>query len=1448
LSHGARATTSARSVARAVGARAAVDEAVFDLRDFGAVGDGSTDDGPALQHALDALAEAGGGTLVVPEGKYAIATPVAKDFTGLASSLAIRGVESATTVDVNAAPTNLTAELGLVSEFYPRTGGLTALDIKGLQTLLVSDLEFVGTPNVLIDASVTLDISDVEDAAVRHCEFYGLATRTEGGAILRARRSALRVEQTKFLGSFGASGNYTPDVQNLEWKGISFSDVVFADYGQRPDIYCKCDYGATWAWVNVGNAAATTPLSPRREVVFRNLFLDEGGYVGLSSLPAWYQPPTASIDLLYITGLRMNVSNFGTTGNYFENLGSLLIEDAQYGWSHNTGSAIGLHGVGSAIISRATLTDAATVITADAATGSLTVINSTYSSLDSQAQTNREITTEQPDGDPVLYVREQFAAALGRGPDAAAHFYWSSLMLQCGDDADCLDRRRLDLLSYLGRQPQPNFAIAGVASDENGSPLAGVAVTLGGSQSAATTTGADGSYRFANLPTSGVYTVNAAAPRHYTFASPSATFTTPPADVRADFAATLKRHQISGQLTDEQGRAIVGATLTLSGAQSAETTTDDEGNYSFPDLPEGAGYTVTPSSARYSFAVASQTFADLSADAVASFAGLSLFHTLGGRVVGATGAGLPGVAVTLSGARSSTTTTDAGGNFSFADLPRGATYTLAPSLRFYTSAPASQTFDNLSADAVVVFNMSLATHAIGGRATENGAGLGGVSVTLSGAKSATAVTDADGNYSFTNLKADGTYTVAASKTHYTFASASQTFDGLDADARADFAATLSRHQINGRVMRQDGTGLAGATVTLSGSQSSTTTTDSGGGFSFKSLGDGGSYTVTPALANYTFAPASKTFDDLGSDQAVAFTGTLNKYTVGGQVRDSSGKPLAGVTLALTGAQSATAASDSNGNYSFPNLNAGASYTVTPSPANYSFAPASRTFNNLSSSQTADFTASPNLYTISGRVVFGNSVGLPGVTVALTGGLSATATTDSNGNFSFKSVPAVASYTVTPSLAGFVFSPASQSFDNLSSDKSAAFSAALVLYKLGGRVTAKGSGLPGVPVTLDAAHPLLGRRKAEAVTGADGSYSFDVEAGGDYTLTPSLKNYSFDRASASFDGLRADGVADFAATLQTVFEFSAASYEVGEGAGSLDVTITRAGDTSGASTVSYSAQDGTAQQGRDLSTVVGRLNFAPGETSKSFKVFITDDSFVEGPEELTLRLTPGAGAVAGAQSSATLTIDDNDADASAPNPADETRFFVRQHYRDFLGREPDDAGLQFWTDNIEKCGTDQQCRAARRVDTSAAFFLSIEFKETGFLVHRAYVAAYGRAPRRVEEFLFDSRLIADGVVVGQTGWEQRLEANKQAFFAEFVARERFAAQYPSNLTPAQFVAALAANAGGSLPAEEVSAAAAEFGAASDSADAAARARALRRVAESRALSEREINRAFVLMQY
>ena len=95
----------------------------FDLADFGAAGDGVTDDGPALQAALDAVVAAGGGTLLVPAGRFAIATPVVTTALGPNVSLEIRGVESSTPVPPpTAGGDSLSRGLDLVSEFAPKTG------------------------------------------------------------------------------------------------------------------------------------------------------------------------------------------------------------------------------------------------------------------------------------------------------------------------------------------------------------------------------------------------------------------------------------------------------------------------------------------------------------------------------------------------------------------------------------------------------------------------------------------------------------------------------------------------------------------------------------------------------------------------------------------------------------------------------------------------------------------------------------------------------------------------------------------------------------------------------------------------------------------------------------------------------------------------------------------------------------------------------------------------------------------------------------------------------------------------------------------------------------------------------------------------------------------------------------------------------------------------------
>ncbi len=106
-----------------------------------------------------------------------------------------------------------------------------------------------------------------------------------------------------------------------------------------------------------------------------------------------------------------------------------------------------------------------------------------------------------------------------------------------------------------------------------------------------------------------------------------------------------------------------------------------------------------------------------------------------------------------------------------------------------------------------------------------------------------------------------------------------------------------------------------------------------------------------------------------------------------------------------------------------------------------------------------------------------------------------------------------------------------------------------------------------------------------------------------------------------------------------------------------------------------------------------MKFAPGETSKTISILIIDDSYLEGPETFQVNLSNASGAILGAQSTATITITDNDI-ADGLNPIDTARFFVRLHYLDFLNREPDQSGWDFWTNNITNCAPQPSCTDIR----------------------------------------------------------------------------------------------------------------------------------------------------------
>jgi len=339
------------------------------------------------------------------------------------------------------------------------------------------------------------------------------------------------------------------------------------------------------------------------------------------------------------------------------------------------------------------------------------------------------------------------------------------------------------------------------------------------------------------------------------------------------------------------------------------------------------------------------------------------------------------------------------------------------------------------------------------------------------------------------------------------------------------------------------------------------------------------------------------------------------------------------------------------------------------------------------------------------------------------------------------------------------------------------------------------------------------------------------------------------------------------------QFSASSYPVGEGDLQVNLTVTRSGDTTGAASVLLATSDtagaqncnvvtGVASSRCDYEIRIKTIRFAAGEISKPVSVFIIDDSYQESTEAFNVSLSDAAGGSLGAPSTATVIITDNDG-VTGPNPIDTASFFVHLHYLDFLNREPDPSGFAFWTNEITLCGFDQQCIDNKRINVSAAFYISIEFQETGYLVERLYKTAYGDGSGtstlggshpvsvpivRLLEFLYDTQEIGNGVIIGQPGADQLLENNKQAVIADFVLRSRFTTAFPTSLTPAAFVDALFLNAGVTPAASDRTAAINEFGSASTTTDTAARARALRRVAENSTLAQQEFNRAFVLMQY
>ena len=315
---------------------------------------------------------------------------------------------------------------------------------------------------------------------------------------------------------------------------------------------------------------------------------------------------------------------------------------------------------------------------------------------------------------------------------------------------------------------------------------------------------------------------------------------------------------------------------------------------------------------------------------------------------------------------------------------------------------------------------------------------------------------------------------------------------------------------------------------------------------------------------------------------------------------------------------------------------------------------------------------------------------------------------------------------------------------------------------------------------------------------------------------------------------------------SVVAFSASTYNVQEDMTFRTITVLRTGDISGPATVDYATANVSASQRTDYTSALGTLRFGANESSKSFDVLISEDIKLEGTETFTITLSNGTGqALLGSPSTASVVITDDPIEAG-PNPIDFRDIFVGQHYHDFLARQADDSGQLFWEGQISSCGSNSACINDRRINVSAAFFLSIEFQQSGYFVIRAHKAGFGNAKSnpRYLTFLRDQRRIGEGLIVGNTGWEALLEANRQAFLQEFVSRPEFVSNFPQGVNVFTYVDTLFANEGVIPTASERQAAINAYG----SGNTLGRAAALKSAIESDSVFNTQYNSSFVLMQY
>jgi len=454
-------------------------------------------------------------------------------------------------------------------------------------------------------------------------------------------------------------------------------------------------------------------------------------------------------------------------------------------------------------------------------------------------------------------------------------------------------------------------------------------------------------------------------------------------------------HKISGNA------GIAGVALSYTDGNSKIAIADGSGDYFFNVSDNWTG-TVTPSKIGYTFTPASKDYTSVSNDIPnENYTANPITFTISGNV------GVGGAVLGYTDGNFKTVTADNNGNY-FLTVSYGWTGTITPSKPSYLFTPPYRNYSNVLADKLGENYTATLYYTISGNA-----GLPGANLNYFDGVSKSVIADSNGNYSFI-VPVGWSGTVTPSKAGYTFYPTSYTYNTISADqTNQNYIASPILSSISGNV------GIADVTMSYFDGVAKTVTSDVNGNYSllvtFNWTG-----TVTPSKSGFIFTPTSRSYSNVQIDQPG------QDFTPQALLTISGNAGVGGAIITYNDGSFKAVAADGNGNYSLqvpPNW----SGTITPSKANYRFAPSNISFSNLQSDQSNQNFTAQHLYSITGNV------SLSGATISYVDETLKTVTSSGGGAYSFQ-VPDGWSGTVTPSKPNVRFSPANRTYVNVQADQ------------------------------------------------------------------------------------------------------------------------------------------------------------------------------------------------------------------------------------------------------------------------------------------------------------------------------------------------------------------------------------------------------------------------------